>query len=235
MSDQKKTISSDTSNPLQTLHNLWPYMWPSDRADLKRRVLWAAFFLVLAKLAQVVVPYFFKWATDALNGNHDGLQFLPALLIAPVMLVLDKSGSMVNNAWDHDGDAGTPDETRWATLYSVTDFILTNFEGGIQFGLQLFPSTDATTSCANDPDCPACDVAGAPEGHVDIPLDPAKQTEVERITSIISQLKDLRWRYVDGPSGTGRAVVGFANSTGCSSVWGDARKNEPRNALPCMR
>ena len=88
MSDQQKTISSNTSNPLHTLRNLWPYMWPSDRADLKRRVLWAAFFLVVAKLAQVVVPYFFKWATDALNGNHDGLQFLPAVLIAPVMLVL---------------------------------------------------------------------------------------------------------------------------------------------------
>ena len=88
MSDQQKTISADTSNPLHTLRNLWPYMWPADRTDLKRRVIWAGSFLVLAKLAQVVVPYFFKWATDALNGNHDGLQFLPALLIAPVMLVL---------------------------------------------------------------------------------------------------------------------------------------------------
>ena len=81
----------------------------------------------------------------------------------PVMLVLDKSGSMVNNAWDHDGDPGTADETRWATLYTVTDFILTNFESSIKFGLQLFPSTAATTSCANDPACPACDVAATPE------------------------------------------------------------------------
>ena len=80
-----------------------------------------------------------------------------------VMLVLDKSGSMVNNSWDHDGDPGTMDETRWATLYTVTDFILTNFESSIKFGLQLFPSTAATTSCANDPACPACDVAATPE------------------------------------------------------------------------
>ncbi|MCP4316812.1 MAG: ATP-binding cassette domain-containing protein [Hyphomicrobiales bacterium] len=63
-------------------------MWPVDRTDLKRRVIWAASFLLLAKIAQVVVPYFFKWATDALNGNQDGLQFLPAVLIAPIMLVL---------------------------------------------------------------------------------------------------------------------------------------------------
>lgn len=88
MSDQKKTISSETGNPLQTLKNLWPYMWPSDRADLKRRVMWAGGFLLVAKVAQVVVPYFFKWATDALNGNADGLGFLPAVLIAPIMLVI---------------------------------------------------------------------------------------------------------------------------------------------------
>ena len=88
MSDQKKTISSETGNPLQTLKNLWPYMWPSDRADLKRRVMWAGGFLLVAKVAQVVVPYFFKWATDALNGNTDGLGFLPAVLIAPIMLVI---------------------------------------------------------------------------------------------------------------------------------------------------
>ena len=80
-----------------------------------------------------------------------------------VMLVLDKSGSMVNNSWDHDGDPGTAEETRWATLYSVADFILTNFENTISFGLQMFPSTSATTSCANDSSCPACDVAGTPE------------------------------------------------------------------------
>ncbi len=63
-------------------------MWPSDRDDLKRRVLWATFFLVTAKIGQVTVPYFYKWATDALNGNHDNLGFLPAFLIGPVILVL---------------------------------------------------------------------------------------------------------------------------------------------------
>lgn len=88
MSQNDKTVASDTSNPLHTLRNLWPFMWPSDRADLKRRVMFAACFLVAAKIAQVIVPYFFKWATDALDGQHDGLQFLPAMLIAPVMLVL---------------------------------------------------------------------------------------------------------------------------------------------------
>ncbi|MAU97466.1 MAG: metal ABC transporter permease [Fulvimarina sp.] len=44
-------------------------MWPSDRPDLKMRVVWASFFLVLAKLLTVGVPYFYKWATDALDHS----------------------------------------------------------------------------------------------------------------------------------------------------------------------
>lgn len=28
MATKKKTISADSSNPTQTLINLWPYMWP---------------------------------------------------------------------------------------------------------------------------------------------------------------------------------------------------------------
>ena len=75
MSDNNKTVASDTSNPLQTLRNLWPFMWPTDRADLKRRVVFAACFLVAAKVGQVIVPYFFKWATDTLDASMTGCSF----------------------------------------------------------------------------------------------------------------------------------------------------------------
>ncbi|MEX2034426.1 MAG: ABC transporter ATP-binding protein/permease [Xanthobacteraceae bacterium] len=53
----------------KTLARLWPYIWPSDRADLKRRVLLAALLLFGAKLATVAVPFTFKWAVDALSGQ----------------------------------------------------------------------------------------------------------------------------------------------------------------------
>ncbi len=52
------------------------------------RVLWATLFLVVAKLVLVVVPYFFKYATDALNGKPDAPEFFPIWLLTPVMLVL---------------------------------------------------------------------------------------------------------------------------------------------------
>jgi len=88
MANTKKTISADASNPLGTLVNLWPYMWPEGRADLKARVLWATFYLFLAKFVLLTVPYFFKWATDALNGKLDMVGLLPAFLLGAVVLVI---------------------------------------------------------------------------------------------------------------------------------------------------
>lgn len=83
-----KTVSADSGLTLQTLVNLWPYMWPADRPDLKARVVWATVYLVVAKLVLIAVPYFFKWATDALSGDGASPPPLPAFLIAPVMLVV---------------------------------------------------------------------------------------------------------------------------------------------------
>ena len=88
MAIAKKTVSADSSNPLGTLVNLWPYMWPHGRGDLKRRVIWATVFLFLAKLVLLGVPYFFKWATDALNGRLDMAGILPAFLLGAVVLVI---------------------------------------------------------------------------------------------------------------------------------------------------
>ncbi|MGH0349657.1 ABCB family ABC transporter ATP-binding protein/permease [Sinorhizobium meliloti] len=85
---QKKTVSADSANPIETIANLWPYMWPADRIDLKLRVVWATVILVIAKAVLVLVPYFFKWATDALNNKADALGFLPQFLTGAVMLVL---------------------------------------------------------------------------------------------------------------------------------------------------
>ncbi|KQS68016.1 metal ABC transporter permease [Rhizobium sp. Leaf371] len=88
MTDQKKTVSADAGNPLQTILNLWPYMWPSDRADLKMRVVWATVILLVAKVVLLLVPYFFKWATDALNGRADMTGILPAVMTGALMLVV---------------------------------------------------------------------------------------------------------------------------------------------------
>ena len=52
--------------------------------------------------------------------------------------------------------------------------------------------------------------------HVEV----EKKERVHLIHETIEELKDLQWRYETGPSGRGRARMGFSNSTGCTSVWG---------------
>ena len=62
-------ISADRGALWRTMVDLWPYIWPSDRADLKMRVVWATVLLLVAKLATIAVPFTFKWAVDALTGE----------------------------------------------------------------------------------------------------------------------------------------------------------------------
>ena len=69
------------------LTQLWPYIWPSQRPDLRRRIYGAFVLLVLAKLATIATPYAFKWATDALTQIHDGAIPVSALA-APAALTL---------------------------------------------------------------------------------------------------------------------------------------------------
>jgi pyruvate-ferredoxin/flavodoxin oxidoreductase len=56
------------------------------------------------------------------------------------------------------------------------------------------------------------------------PLDPAW---VKWATQLLEKLRDLRWRYVEGPSKRGRAEMGVVNSTGCTSVWGSTYPFNP--------
>jgi ATP-binding cassette, subfamily B, heavy metal transporter len=79
-------------NLVATIVNLWPYIWPADRRDLKARVIFATVLLFVAKLATVVVPFTFKWATDALAGRGTAPvepdNWLAWALAAPIVMTL---------------------------------------------------------------------------------------------------------------------------------------------------
>jgi ATP-binding cassette subfamily B protein len=66
---QERSSAAEQATLVGTLIHLWPYIWPSDRVDLKMRVLWSVVLLLIAKLATLAVPFTFKWATDALSGK----------------------------------------------------------------------------------------------------------------------------------------------------------------------
>ncbi|MBB3235250.1 ABCB family ABC transporter ATP-binding protein/permease [Phyllobacterium endophyticum] len=82
-----KTVSDESGKTLQTIRNLWPYMWPAERPDLRMRVVWASVYLIISKVVLILVPYFFKWATNALNGKFEASDLVPALFVGPLMLV----------------------------------------------------------------------------------------------------------------------------------------------------
>ncbi|WP_298358933.1 ABC transporter ATP-binding protein/permease [Rhodoblastus sp.] len=69
------------------LAELWPYIWPTARPDLRRRVFVALGLMVLAKLATIAVPFAYKWATDALVAMKKGE--VPAVALAgPIAMTL---------------------------------------------------------------------------------------------------------------------------------------------------
>jgi ABC-type transport system involved in Fe-S cluster assembly fused permease/ATPase subunit len=88
MAGKEKKVSGDSGKTLQTIVNLWPYMWPSDRPDLKMRVVWATVILLISKVVLLLVPYFFKWSTDALNGKLHMPGWVPAFMLGALMLVI---------------------------------------------------------------------------------------------------------------------------------------------------
>jgi pyruvate-ferredoxin/flavodoxin oxidoreductase len=56
------------------------------------------------------------------------------------------------------------------------------------------------------------------------PIDPAW---MRTVAQTLERLKDLKWRYLEGPSKRGRAEMGIVNSTGCTSVWASTYPYHP--------
>jgi ATP-binding cassette subfamily B protein len=90
-------------NLFKAVVDLWPYIWPSERADLKRRVVAAMLLLVVAKLATVAVPFTYKWAVDALSGQAPAAaegaswrdHWLTWALAAPIAMTIAYGGMRV--------------------------------------------------------------------------------------------------------------------------------------------
>ena len=94
-----KPVSAARGALLRTLAHLWPYIWPSDRSDLKWRVVLATVLLLAAKLATIAVPFTFKWAVDALTGETHPPEGAPSwtlwMFAAPIALTVAFGGTRI--------------------------------------------------------------------------------------------------------------------------------------------
>jgi len=97
--ESESRVSADRGALLSTIVRLWPYIWPSERADLKMRVVGSLLLLLAAKLATVAVPFTFKWATDALAGQGSApvaaSDWLLWVIAAPVAMTIAYGGMRI--------------------------------------------------------------------------------------------------------------------------------------------
>jgi len=77
----------DAKADLRALRTLMPHLWPVSESGIRRRVVGAVGLLILAKLANVVVPVIYKHAVDALDASGPGGPAGIALTVAVGLIV----------------------------------------------------------------------------------------------------------------------------------------------------
>lgn len=90
MSDKNSTrarVSADEGSVFATIGNLWQYMWPKNRPDLRLRVVLAIGALVLAKVASTFIPFAYKGVIDSLGQTGANQQLVMGIAV-PVVLVI---------------------------------------------------------------------------------------------------------------------------------------------------
>ncbi|MEO6395967.1 MAG: ABC transporter ATP-binding protein/permease [Devosia sp.] len=85
---KKPTVDAGEGSLLSTVRNLWTYMWPADRPDLKLRVVLAIGALLISKVATTLVPFAYKGIIDNLNAAAGGNSALVMGIAVPVVLVV---------------------------------------------------------------------------------------------------------------------------------------------------
>jgi ABC-type transport system involved in Fe-S cluster assembly fused permease/ATPase subunit len=87
-----------------TVRLLLPYIWPTDRRDLKFRVALAIALMIASKFVTIAIPYAFKWATDAVAVDHAaGHPWLPGFLSGVIGLTCLYGGLRVAMSFTQQG------------------------------------------------------------------------------------------------------------------------------------
>ena len=95
---KKAPSLTDTSAPareaslISTLRTLWPFFWPHDRPDLQRTIALSLSLILVAKGFTILMPFTYKWATDALvavsGGKAESVGTTGWLIGAPILATI---------------------------------------------------------------------------------------------------------------------------------------------------
>ena len=77
------------SEHARVLKGLYPYVWPRDRRDLQWTVVVSMLLMLVGKFVTIMMPYAYKWATDALVAVSKGGALTPSVIFwgvsAPIL------------------------------------------------------------------------------------------------------------------------------------------------------
>ena len=95
----RSTVSADQGALLSTVRNLWDYMWPADRPDLRMRAVLAIGALLLAKVASTLVPFAYKGIIDALGTSGPEAAVLLGLSVPIILVIAYGVGQIVDTGF----------------------------------------------------------------------------------------------------------------------------------------
>ncbi len=93
---KRPTVSAEEGGLLSTVRNLWGYMWPEGRPDLKWRVILAIGALLVSKVATTLIPFVYKWIIDSLDGATPDSALILGLAVPIVLVVAFGVGNIID-------------------------------------------------------------------------------------------------------------------------------------------
>lgn len=93
---KRPTVSAEEGGLLATVRNLWGYMWPEGRPDLKWRVILAIGALLVSKVATTLIPFVYKWIIDSLDGTTPDTALVMGIAIPIVLVVAFGVGNIID-------------------------------------------------------------------------------------------------------------------------------------------
>ncbi len=87
------SVDTDKVGIWTALSGLLPYLWPKDSRELRARVVVAVALLILAKLINVAIPFFYKAVVDGLTAPEAG-----AVIALPLAALLAYGGARLGTA-----------------------------------------------------------------------------------------------------------------------------------------